>query len=303
MSSFPILELRDIPYTRSDGERRTTSSSQTLDLYIPENTTDSDQHARLILFVHGGAWVSGDKVQHTTQARLWMKTFAHSKTATESQKALDTVVAVPNYRLSPSVKHPVHASDIYSALAFLLSPPPSSISKSSPSIPNLQYDEVWLVGHSAGAHILPTVILSSAFHPPPDAASILSRVTGAICVAGIYDIDLLLVNQPWTQGFVVRTFGEKPSYEDADSTSYGLPSHAEHLNWAVVYSMDDELADIAQSEKMYDGLMALYGLCGDAGDGKDKAKVIKDYTSVSGKHDPLLDSEGLATLVRNRVLG
>lgn len=301
MPSSRILELKNIPYTHPDGDSTTPASEQTLDLYIPKNRNDSDAPARLIFFVHGGAWVSGDKVQHTVQARLWVETFASSSnSASDSKKLLDTVVAVPNYRLSPSVKHPAHASDIYDALAFLLSLPSNSTSS---SIPKLQYDEIWLVGHSAGAHIAPTVLLSSSFHPPSNASDILSRVTGVICLAGIYDIDLLLANQPWTQGFVVRTFGDKASYRDADSTSYALPAHAEHSNWTVVFSKDDELADIAQSEKMYQGLLKRYGLDGITGDGKGNGKVIKDYTSVRGRHDPLLDTEKLANFVRDRVLG
>lgn len=297
MSTTSIQEYTNIPFESSDGHT-SPSPKQMLDLYIPAPRADADAPVRLIFFVHGGAWVSGDKQQHVHQARLWVQTFASApRNDTGGSTHLDTVVAVPNYRLSPSVQHPSHASDIYDALQFLLAPSPSQ--SENATIPILKYEEIWLVGHSAGAHILPTTILSSSFQPPSNASAILSRVKGIICLAGIYDIDLLLANQPWTRGFVDYTFGKKGSYKESDSTSYAIPKHAEHLNWAIVFSRDDELADTAQSDKMYKSLLERYGFDEETA----KGRIIKDYKSVRGRHDPLLDTEGLAQFVKKRILG
>lgn len=48
--------FRNIPYTADNDEKHT------LNLYVPVLDTATSQEFPLLLYVHGGAWRSGDKV-------------------------------------------------------------------------------------------------------------------------------------------------------------------------------------------------------------------------------------------------
>ncbi len=99
---------------------------QSLDLYTPRGVRDEP----LILFVHGGGWIVGDKSQY---APLGMA-FARCGVA----------FAALNYRLAPDVDVHDQADDIAAALHWLRVAAPSE---------GFSAQRVFLMGHSAGAEL------------------------------------------------------------------------------------------------------------------------------------------------------
>lgn len=74
---------------------------QSLDLFVPKKKADSETLPPLLVYIHGGAWRSGDKNEYTYFADFFVpKGFA---------------LAVINYRLckkdAPPLLHPEHLND------------------------------------------------------------------------------------------------------------------------------------------------------------------------------------------------
>lgn len=87
-----MSELRDVAYGND--------ALQKLDLYFP----DQPNHA-LIIYVHGGGWIRGDKHQDAEIG--------------EQLAAEGYLVAIPNYRLSPVHRFPDAPNDLAEACAWL----------------------------------------------------------------------------------------------------------------------------------------------------------------------------------------
>ncbi len=107
---------RDLAYGKDARQR--------LDFYRPAGQA---QRQPVVLFVYGGNWRKGDKATY-----LFV---AHALTA------LGYRVAIPDYRLYPSVTWPVFVDDVARALDWLTGP--EGPAAGAPVI---------LMGHSAGAH-------------------------------------------------------------------------------------------------------------------------------------------------------
>jgi len=241
-------------------------------------------HTALVVFVHGGAWRSGDKSDHVWLANALVQ---HTRLA----------VAVPNYRLSPNVRHPTHTTDIQKALLSLMEL--QSLPDSHPSHADYTFDftEIWCIGHSAGAHILTTLCLSpintASVDPPPRLPTptlLLRAIKGVICIGGIYDIDLLLRSFPsvYYHKFVQQAFGLKTSYADADTTSYMGAEGGEEIRWLIIHSNGDQLVDRIQAEKMFKRLRELYQT--------GPSRVKYDFAFQDG-HDEVLQSDILPRVV------
>ncbi len=116
-----VISFEDISY----GE----NSRQVLDLYIPEN---NDGTAGLILYIHGGAWISGDKS-------------AYSSTAEDVAKNYGYATASISYRyLSEDVDMYDILDDIQAAVSKI---------KSLAAEENVEINKMLLTGHSAGGHL------------------------------------------------------------------------------------------------------------------------------------------------------
>ena len=317
-----IHEIKDVPYCLTDSS---VDSLRTLDLYIPEALIDSrddgsqsERQIILVVFVHGGAWRTGDKSNHMNLARRWVS----SPSTSTSDKDTFIIVAVPNYRLSPIVKHPVHTDDIHTALQFLLSRP-RLFGTNREDLSSFEYSSVWIAGHSAGAHIVSSLVLNA---PAPNLTpsnperdpSTLSQITGVIGIEGIYDVDLLLKNFPtdFYRGFVEDAFGTRSHvdsegestetrlpYDDVNIAQYVLPQSgtADKLHWAVVHSREDDLVDLVQAERMYTHVCRLYGGEQDLKEKSLAGGVVLEDKRVRGGHDEVLESEELAEFVHEMI--
>jgi len=110
---------------------------QNLDIYQPETTNPT---LPVIIFFHGGRWTDGNKDQYKFVGLTLSK--------------LGYVVVVPNTRLYPEIKHPVFVEDAAQAIAWV---------HNNIDIYNGQVDNVFLMGHSSGAHIASLAISDKSY--------------------------------------------------------------------------------------------------------------------------------------------
>ena len=129
-SSGEVRIIRNLAYVEGD---KAHPLKHRLDLYLPSGKTCFP----VLFFVHGGAWVHGDKDFLGLYAGLG-KAFA--------KQGVGTVVI--NYRLTPEVKHPEHARDVARAFQWTC----AHIAEYGGDL-----ERVVLCGHSAGGHLVSLV--------------------------------------------------------------------------------------------------------------------------------------------------
>lgn len=200
-----------------------------LDLYLPKTT----ERFPLFLYIHGGAWISGDKSQYSKMA----KSFASRGIA----------VAVINYRLSTrsnGVKHPDPVSDGAAAVQWL---------KKNAKTYGYMDDCIVVGGHSAGAHMTGLLTLDPTYLAKREEKT--SVIAGAIGLEGIYDIPGLIKRWPDYRGdFIALAFGSELGWSAASPQSYC--NGKEKTPWLVIHSPKDELVDMPQSENFVKALKA-----------------------------------------------
>jgi len=178
---------RDIPYWKGDEKHPTKNK---LDLYLPANSRGFP----VLFFVHGGAWMHGDKNFLGVYSSLG-KAFASKGVG----------VVVTNYRLSPAVRHPEHSLDVGRALAWTQN-----------NIASMGGDPaaITLCGHSAGGHLVSLIACSGEIQKQCGVDP--AKIRAVAPISGVYDIP---------NGFLPMVFGAAP--RDAASPSRlakpGLP--------------------------------------------------------------------------------
>ena len=147
------------------------------------------------------------------------------------------------------VQHPAHIQDAKEAVDYL------KANKLGPYDPS----RIFLIGHSAGAHIAMMLVLDPVFE---------TKVAGVIGAQGIYDLNLLLKTFP-SYDFVAQAFGDDvdPSASPVTKTPKGPVPPV-----LIIYSLEDELLDLAQSTVMIDHLKAI------------GAENVRLDTDVKGTH-------------------
>ncbi|KXS17141.1 alpha/beta-hydrolase [Gonapodya prolifera JEL478] len=246
---------------------------QTLDLYLPPTQTTTP--LPLLVYIHGGAWRSGDKNEYESQANFWA-----------TQTTFPMAVAVINYRLSkrPPAEpfhHPNHLLDCAAAITFL-----RSSATTAPSLGSYDPDKMYLVGHSCGAQLDACLVLQPQWLD--DAAW--RGVKGVMGVQGIYDVPQLIKTWPSYRDFIEMAFGaENGGGWEAGSPQF-MPAptgRALPIYW-VVHSPEDELVDKDQAQMYFNHLKTLHG------DGVQvvlEQKRLHLHTSVSGKHFEMLKEQ------------
>ncbi|OTG62541.1 alpha/beta hydrolase [Acinetobacter sp. ANC 3903] len=116
----------------------------------------------LIVFVHGGAWLHGDKKDYRFVGEAFAK------------EGYD--VAVINYHLAPEHVFPSYIDDLSLALNYLTQ---------HQSRLNIRTEKIVLMGHSAGAFN----IMSALYHPHPYSLQCRSQIRAIIGLSGPYHFD------------------------------------------------------------------------------------------------------------------
>lgn len=247
-----ILVNKDISYsTKPTGIK---DAERELDIYFPSTGSEASP---VLLFVHGGAWRTGDKAEHS-----WLA---------ENLAKQGFTVAVNNYRLShktkdndqPSIQHPTHIVDTMEAIEYLKSEYPGR--------------KLFLVGHSAGAHIILSIALKPQFQ--------VNNIDGFIGVEGIYDIPLLLDTFPGYIDFIEQAFGKDISkYKEASVVEFKPVPVTSPIS--LLYSPEDELVDPGQHESMETFL-------------RSESIPVTVSTDLLDKHDECLKTVKLIKLIKD----
>ncbi len=117
-----------------------------------------------LVFIHGGYWRSLDKDMFSWLAAPWV--------------AAGVGVAMPRYRLVPSVSLEAIVDDTLAALNWLFAEGPAH---------GMAMDRVVVSGHSAGGHLAAAVLAAPREALRFDPA----RIAGAVPISGIYDFEPL----------------------------------------------------------------------------------------------------------------
>lgn len=167
-STAGLFEAKDLAYALPEG---VDASLATLDLFRP----DDDLARPLVVLVHGGSWVSGDKQGFSTAAPAFVPWWL----------ARDYTVTAVNFRLASPLGAPQRvrprdqASDIAHAIAWLLANAEEHHIQAS--------EQVVLVGYSSGAHL---VALLGADSTIAEAAGLTHSQLGATVSLDVHAYDV-----------------------------------------------------------------------------------------------------------------
>ena len=157
--TFDVQAVRDVPYYDGDDADKTKHK---LDLYLPKGQKDFP----VLFFVHGGAWMTGDKNFFGVYSSFGKQFARHGIGA-----------VVTNYRLSPGVQHPEHIKDV--ARAFAWTHKNIAGYGGRPA-------HIFLCGHSAGAHLVALLATDATYLKAVGES--LSAIRGVIPISGVYQV-------------------------------------------------------------------------------------------------------------------
>jgi acetyl esterase/lipase len=148
--SADVAETRDVAY-RTGPE---ATDRHRLDVFAPVGKTG----VPVLVFVHGGSWTIGTKDWYAPFGRAMAKA--------------GYLCVLPNYRLSPGVRHPAHAADVAAAVGWTLAH--AAAHGGDPA-------RLAVGGHSAGGHLSALVALSPDFGRP--------AVRAIVGLSGVYRVN------------------------------------------------------------------------------------------------------------------
>jgi acetyl esterase/lipase len=167
-----VEAIKDVAYYEAPGA---DPIKHKLDLFLPRGHKDFP----VLFFVHGGAWIHGDKNflgVYSSLGRFY------------ARQGIGTVVI--NYRLSPSVMHPEHIRDVARAFAWTH----KNIEKYGG-----RPDEIFVCGHSAGGHLVSLLATDESYLKANGLSP--AAIRGVISLSGVYLIPDKLLS---------RVFGTDP---------------------------------------------------------------------------------------------
>jgi len=206
---FEVTVKTDIAYG-TDKERNI------LDVYIPKGV----KKAPVVFFVHGGAWVFGNKSVFSGPGKML---------------AEQGIVAVStNYRLSPKVKHPEHIKDIAKAFAWTVD-----------HVAEYGGDpgKICLTGHSAGGHLVALLATDESYLKAEKKS--FADIRGVAPISGVFTIDA-------RAKFFKDIFGE-----DEDVCRGGSPIHnigKKHPQFLILHA-DKDMAGLSEQAEAFHAAM------------------------------------------------
>lgn len=217
-------EFQDVQYGDADG------TANLLDAYLPE---DRDRNTKVIVYIHGGSWVQGDKTEFPRQ--LIEELVGKRKYA----------LASLNYRLvkDGTNRFPAQIEDIKKALAFI-----------SANALEYTYDgnRYALIGASAGAHL--AMLYAYGYDS-------LKQVKTVVDIFGPVDLGDENVRKPGLESndIIVNFLGtaDKDAPIVKRSSPYTYLTAASAVPTLIFHGKADELVNVGQSEKLYAKLQQL----------------------------------------------
>jgi acetyl esterase/lipase len=163
---------------------------QRLDVFVPDQVPAKPRP--LVVFWHGGRWTSGDKADYRFVGAALTE--------------LGYVAVLPNYRHYPAVKMPGFMND--AASAALWAAAHATRYGADPK-------RLYLMGHSAGAHMAALVTLDPRyFAAAMPATQAMPPIAGVIGLSGPYDF------LPLREADVQDMFGPPQKYPDSQPINF-----------------------------------------------------------------------------------
>ncbi|KAI8800066.1 Alpha/Beta hydrolase protein [Cladochytrium replicatum] len=284
----------DIPYCENP------HPNQHLDLYIPEENDPANINwDRMVVYIHGGAWRTGDR----SQFRKLGQQFSQLGFPTcvigyrLSPKIVDFSTDTPKFEKdAPALYHPAHLEDCARAIAWLWKRsgsyihPDGSDSYRGPK-------RFYLVGHSAGAHINGMLMFEPEHLERLGGRELFDAIAGVVDVEGIFDIPLLSRMYPSYNDFIYGAFTKDvKAWVDASPRFKSMRKLTEEeertLNlkggdgthclppYLIVQSLEDELLSPDQAVQYFEHILK------EGGVGAGRATL--DTTSLQGSHSGVL---------------
>jgi acetyl esterase/lipase len=174
-------------YSRRSNVAYGSDPMQRLDVYVPDKSAAAPRP--LIVFWHGGRWSFGDKGDYR---------FVGAALA-----ELGYVAVLPNYRHYPQVKMPGFMDDAAHAARW---------AAAHASEFHADINRLYLMGHSAGAHLAALVTLDSRYFAAAGQAAL--PVAGVIGLSGPYDF------LPLLEADLQDMFGPPALYPDSQPINF-----------------------------------------------------------------------------------
>jgi acetyl esterase/lipase len=178
-----VREVKNLSYWQG---RDADAVRHRLDLYLPKGKKGFP----VIMFVHGGAWMLGDKSFFGWGGDIG-RHFA--------RQGIGAVL--PSYRLSPGVKHPGHVQDLARALAWV---------RKNIAGYGGDAEQLFLCGHSAGGHLVSLLATDARYLRAVGLKP--AAVKGVIAVSGVYRLpEIRFRATPAPAAAAARAGGERGS--------------------------------------------------------------------------------------------
>jgi acetyl esterase/lipase len=157
--ALDVEEVPDVAYR--DGPQADPIRHR-LDLFLPRGK----KHFPVVVLVHGGAWVVGDN-----RCCGLYSSVGHFL-AGQGYGAV-----LPNYRLSPTVRHPAHVQDVAGAVTW---------TRRHIAVYGGDPQRIYLLGHSAGGHLVSLLATDESYLKAEGLTT--ADIKGVITVSGVYRI-------------------------------------------------------------------------------------------------------------------
>jgi len=211
---FNDIEIfNDIPYTKI---KDTNPILTSLDIYAPA----MGNNLPVIIFIHGETWVFGDKGNVDYKALSFAKN--------------NFLYISINYRLSPDIKHPIHAQDTAKAISWVY----ENISdyRGNP-------ENIFLLGHSAGGHLAALIGLDEQYLGNLGFSNkIIRGIIGLDSAA--YHLPTLFKSEPENYYLFEMAFGNDSNEWEKASPIYYIEKEKVSPPFLLIYAGDREVSKI-----------------------------------------------------------
>lgn len=217
---------RNVPFTSYEYKGRT--STQKLDVYTSRDDSGSTERKPVLLYIHGGGWVVGDKRE---QGIPLCKHLAEN----------GWIAVNANYRLSPRAKYPDHIVDVKRAIAWI---------REHADELGADPDFIAIAGGSAGGHLTALAACTAnepEFQPGFEEAD--TSLQAAVPIYGVFDMnDSDDVMVPGFRSFIAKwVIGDSEGGERVRRYSPVERVHPDVPPTMVVHGNRDVLVPIGQA--------------------------------------------------------
>jgi acetyl esterase/lipase len=209
---LPVLNLitPESSFRKTADLKYGNESRQQLDIYTP--LTPEHDRLPVIMFLYGGSWSRGNKETYMFLAEYLARR--------------GYIIVIPDYRVYPEVKFPAFVEDGAAALAWV---------QQNIAGYGGDPDAIFLMGHSAGAHIAAMLTLDERFTQNAHAKA----PKGTIGLAGPYDF------LPLRSDNMKSIFGPPEQYDQSQPVNFVDGTEAPMLllhgsTDAIVYPFNSE---------------------------------------------------------------